>query len=83
MNVSRISLNKAVKEYFNVTATYMLKQRLLIEIKDYLIHSELTVAEIAYELNFSEPNHLMRFFKNQTGMTTTEFLADYQNGIHS
>jgi len=51
--------------------------------KDYLIHSELTVAEIAYELNFSEPNHLMRFFKNQTGMTTTEFLADYQNGIHS
>lgn len=83
LNVSRISLNKAVKEYFNLTATYMLKQRLLIEIKDYLIHSELTVAEIAYELNFSEPNHLMRFFKNQTGMTTTEFLSDYQNGIHS
>lgn len=37
---------------------------LLIEIKDYLIHSEMTVAEIAYMLNFSESNHLMCFFKN-------------------
>ncbi|WP_430611674.1 helix-turn-helix domain-containing protein [Flavobacterium sp. JP2137] len=78
---SRISLNKAVKEQFNVTATDLLKQRLLIEIKDYLVHTELTVAEIAYQLHFSEPNHLMRFFKTQTEMTTGEFLADYQNGI--
>jgi AraC family transcriptional activator of pobA len=44
------------------------------------LHSKLTVSEIAFELNFSEPNHLMRFFKSQTGMTTTEFLSD--NGHH-
>ncbi|PKB18845.1 AraC family transcriptional regulator [Flavobacterium sp. 5] len=80
LNVSRITLNKAVKTHFNVTATHLLKQRLLFEIKNYLIHSELTVAEIAHELNFSEPNHLMRFFKKQTGITTSEFLFDYQNG---
>jgi len=83
LGISRISLNKFIKEQFNVTATHLLKQRLLIEIKDYLIHSEMTVAEIAYTLNFSEPNHLMRFFKNQTGRTTTEFLVDYQNGVSS
>lgn len=80
MGISRITLNKAVKEQFNLTATDLLKQRLLIEIKDYLIHSEMTISEIAYKLHISEPNHLMRFFKKQTGMTTTEFLADYQNG---
>ncbi|WP_413998577.1 AraC family transcriptional regulator [Flavobacterium sp. W1B] len=80
LNVSRITLNKAVKTHFNVTATHLLKQRLLFEIKNYLIHSEITVSEIASELNFSEPNHLMRFFKNQTGVTTSEFLLDYQNG---
>ncbi|TDE00547.1 helix-turn-helix domain-containing protein [Flavobacterium sandaracinum] len=81
LGISRISLNKVVKEQFNVTATDLLKQRLLIEIKDYLVHTELTVAEIAYQLHFSEPNHLMRFFKTQTGMTTSEFLTDYQNGM--
>lgn len=80
LNISRISLNKAVKTQFNVTATYLLKQRLLFEIKNYLIYSGLTVAEIAHELHFSEPNHLMRFFKTQTGMTTSLFISDYQNG---
>ncbi|MEJ2881470.1 AraC family transcriptional regulator [Pedobacter sp. GR22-6] len=83
LNISRITLNKSVKDQFNVTATHLLKQRLLVEIKDYLIHFEMTVSEIAYKLNISEPNHLMRFFKKQTGMTTTEFLLDYQNGIIS
>lgn len=82
LKVNRIALNKAVKEQFNVTASHLLKQRLLVEIKDYLIHSKLTVAEIAFKLNFSEPNHLMRFFKNQTGITTTDFLNEYQNGIN-
>jgi AraC family transcriptional regulator, transcriptional activator of pobA len=81
LGISRISLNKAVKEQFNLTATDLLKQRLLVEIKDYLVHTELTAAEIAYQLHFSEPNHLLRFFKAQTGMTIGEFLADYQNGM--
>lgn len=80
LGISRITLNKAVQAQFNVTATHLLKQRLLFEIKNYLIHSGLTVAEIAHELHFSEPNHLMRFFKTQTGQTTTAFLTDYQNG---
>lgn len=80
LGVSRITLNKAVQAQFGVTAIHLLKQRLLFEIKSFLLHSQLTVAEIAHELNFSEPNHLMRFFKTQTGQTTTEFLAHYQNG---
>lgn len=83
LNISRITLNKAVKTQFNVTATNLLKQRLLFEIKNLLIHSNRTIQEIAYELNFSEPNHLMRFFKSQSGKTTTEFLDSYQNGIIS
>lgn len=76
LGISRVSLNTAVKQQFNVTATHLLKQRLLLEIKNYLIHSKLTVSEIAYKLHFSEPNHLMRFFKTQTGLTTSDFLSD-------
>jgi len=80
LGISRITLNKAVQAQFGITASHLLKQRLLFEIKDFLLHSQLTVGEIANELNFSEPNHLMRFFKTKTGQTTTEFLEDYQNG---
>ncbi|CAD0007208.1 MULTISPECIES: helix-turn-helix domain-containing protein [Flavobacterium] len=83
LNVSRITINTCVKKQFNVTATELLKQRLLFEIKNDLIHSGKTIAEIAYDLDFSEPVHLMRFFKTQTGITSGQFLSDYQNGIFS
>lgn len=76
LGISRITLNNAVKQQFNITATTLLKQRLILEIKNYLMHSNLTVSQIADELKFSEPNHLMRFFKTLTGYTTSEFLND-------
>ena len=34
------------------------------------------VKEIAFRLHFSEPNHLMRFFKQMTGQTISEFLTE-------
>ena len=83
LNVSRITVNSCVKKQFNVTATELLKQRLLFEIKNDLIHSGKTIAEIAYDLQFSEPGHMMRFFKTQTGITSGQFMLDYQNGIFS
>lgn len=83
LNISRITLNKAVKTQFNVKATNLLKQRLLFEIKNLLIYSNMTIHDIADELNFSEPNHLKRFFKSQTGKNITKFLDSYQNGIIS
>ena len=83
LNVSRITINTCVKKQFNITATELLKQRLLFEIKNDLIHSGNTIAEIAYDLHFSEPGHMMRFFKSQTGITSSQFLSDYQNGIFS
>ncbi|TWF35267.1 transcriptional regulator [Chitinophaga polysaccharea] len=81
MGISRISLNKAVQAQFNVTATQLMKHRLLAEVQNYLLHERLTVAEIADKLHFSEPHHLMRFFKSQTGLTTSEFMASYQNTV--
>lgn len=76
MGITRITLNKAVKQQFGVTATELLKKRLLAEIKHELTNTNDTISEIAYRLNFPEPNHLMRFFKQQTGMTTSRFLEE-------
>jgi len=80
LGISRITLNKAVKKKFNQTATQLLKNRLLIEIKNELLYSNKTISEIAFNIGYSEPNHLMRFFKKQTGFTASEFQSAYQNG---
>lgn len=74
MNISRISLNKAVMREFGLSSVHLLKQRLLQEVKNDLLFSGLSVKEIAYRLHFSEPNHLMRFFKQMTGQTISEFI---------
>lgn len=76
MGITRVTLNKAVKIQFGVTATEVLKKRLLIEIKQQLLNANKTVSEVAYKLHFPEPNHLTRFFKQQAGQTISEFLME-------
>lgn len=75
MNISRVTLNKAVMREFGLSAVHLLKQRLLQEVKSDLLFTGLSVKEIAYRLHFSESNHLMGFFKQMTGQTISEFLA--------
>lgn len=82
IGISRITLNKAVFNEFGVTARHLLKRRLLQEAKNDILFSGLTLKEIAVNLNFSATNHLMRFFKQQTGQTIGEFLNDVKtNGL--
>lgn len=81
LGISRISLNKGVKAAFNVTATQLIKRRLLSEIQSQLIYTDKTTSEIAYEYGFSEPNHLMRFFKTLTNETISEFLSNHPRNM--
>ncbi|MBD5353568.1 MAG: AraC family transcriptional regulator [Bacteroides sp.] len=82
LGISRIALNKTVDDTFGVTAVHLLKQRLLQEIKNDLIYTTKTPKAIASELGFSAPNHLMRFFKQQTGQTIGEYLGYIRNHGH-
>lgn len=80
LGVSRITLNKATKAQFNLTASELIKQRLLYEIKNLLTYSAQSITEIAHELGFSEPNHMSRFFKNREGISPSDYQRSFQNG---
>ncbi|MGL4518497.1 MAG: helix-turn-helix domain-containing protein [Phocaeicola sp.] len=80
LKISRITLNKAVEQQFGVTASHLLKQRLLQEVKNELLFSEQSIKEVSDAFGFPEATHLMRFFKRETGLTITEFITAYQNG---
>lgn len=82
LRVSRITLNNSVMAQFGVSTTHLLKQRLLEELKNELLFSDRNVSQLADEFHFSDPSHLMRFFKQQTGKTFTQYITDYQNGIY-
>ena len=78
LGISRISLNTCLKKQFGETTTNMIKERLIYEIKSELLYSTKSINEIAYELNFSEPNNLIRMFKTKTGTTPNAFRQTYQ-----
>lgn len=61
LKVSRITLNHSVMALYGVSATYLLKQRLLAEIKNELLFTSKSISEISYAFSFPEPPHLMRF----------------------
>lgn len=82
LHISRITLNHAVMAQFGVSANHLLKQRLVEALKNDLLFCNRTISQLADDFHFSDPSHLMRFFKQQTGKTCLQYQSDYQNGIY-
>ncbi|HKK77753.1 MAG TPA: AraC family transcriptional regulator [Saprospiraceae bacterium] len=78
LQTSRHQLNSVVKAHTGLTTREMINNRLLQEIKTELRYSDKTIAEIAYTLNFSEPNNLTRFFKKMEGVSPSVYRGNYQ-----
>lgn len=51
----------------------LIQERLLLEAKRYLAFSDLSIAEIGYELGFEDPNYFTRFFRLQEKMSPAQF----------
>lgn len=66
-------LNEHCKRVTGVTAGHLIRQRLLTEAKRQLMFTTLSVSEIAYDLNFSDPSYFSRFFRKYTGQTPQQF----------
>ena len=58
--------------YYGKSCSEIIKDRLTTEIKKALMFSDKTVSEIAYDLNFSEPGNMNRFFKKMVNITPLE-----------
>jgi AraC family transcriptional regulator, transcriptional activator of pobA len=75
--VSERKLNDAVKATTGKTASQLLHDRVLMEAKRLLALSEMSIAQIAYSLNFEDFAYFCRFFKKQSGSTPGEFRKQF------
>lgn len=66
-------LNALCKDLVGKSAGELIRDRILLEAKRLLINAELSIAEIAYRLNFTDNSYFTKFFKKQTGSTPEEF----------
>ncbi len=77
MQISRVHLNKTVKNSLGRTVSNIIKSRILYEAKRELLFSDKTTSEIAFELNFNDLSNFLRFFKKQSGISVKEFKDEF------
>jgi AraC-like DNA-binding protein len=73
LNITLKHLNRICNEILEKTATEVITDRVIIEIKRMLIDKQLSINEIAFILGYEDYSYFSRFFKKQTGMSPTEF----------
>lgn len=78
LGMSKRNLCSLVLKSTGRNATDWIEDYLVGEIKRLLAHTDMTVKSIAYELNFSSPSHLIKYFKKATGVTPREYRLNYQ-----
>ena len=61
-------LNSAVKEVTGKSTTTHIADRIIIEARALLQHTDWSIAEIAYALGFEYPTYFNNFFKKKTGL---------------
>lgn len=72
-------LNALTHDLLGKTAGDLIRDRVLLEAKRLLTNADMTVTEIAYELNFQDNSYFNRFFKKNVGMTPDEFRKTHLN----
>lgn len=70
---SEKSLNRACQTARQTNAKTLIVQRRILEAKRLLRHSELSIAEISEQLNFTDLTHFNKVFKKETGIAPAVF----------
>ncbi len=77
LHVTPNYLNGKVKEVTGKPASVHIQDKLMLEAKSFLLHTNLQVAEIAIKLGFESITYFNRFFKKNGQMTPSEFRKQF------
>ncbi len=66
-------LNALCNDVLGISAGEVIRNRIALEAKRLLINNEMSISEIAGQLNFADNSYFTKFFKKQVGQTPEEF----------
>lgn len=73
LKISPATLNRLCRSFSGDSAKAAIDQRVLLEAKRHLVHSNAPSSQLAEQLGFSEPTNFLKFFKRHTGKTPEQF----------
>lgn len=72
-------LNAVCKDLLGQQSGELIRNRIILEIKRLLTNPQLSITEIASDLNFSDNSYFTKFFKKTGGITPEEFRKNILN----
>ncbi|MBT1686857.1 AraC family transcriptional regulator [Dawidia soli] len=77
IGLSPQNLNAICRKVSGKSASELITEQVILEAKRFLIHSDKTISEIAFALNFTDPSHFIKYFKKTVGKTPQAFRSRY------
>lgn len=78
MGFSTKKLNTIVKYVANKPVKAFIDDVVIIKIKRYLLHTNLSVKEVAFKIGFKDPTNLFKYFKKHTKFTPEAYKKRYK-----
>lgn len=73
MHVPQKRLSRATAHVLGKSPKEIIRERMLLEIKRLLVHTNKSIKEIGFDLGFNEPTNFIKYFRQQSGQTPSEF----------
>ncbi|MDX1903489.1 MAG: helix-turn-helix transcriptional regulator [Thermonemataceae bacterium] len=75
--ISEKRLGQATSKILGKSPKEIINDRILLEAKRLLVHTNLSIKEIGQDLGFEDPAYFVRYFKKNTEITPVEFRETY------
>jgi AraC family transcriptional regulator, transcriptional activator of pobA len=82
LHISAGHLSEMVKIQSGKPAIKHIHERLALEARRLLFHTNNSLKDIAFDLGFSDASYFNRFFKRETGVTPAEYRTDIRKMYH-
>lgn len=66
-------LTQTVSRLTGKTSSQIIRAKQIIEIKRLMVHTNLSITEIATKMNFQDQSYFAKFFKRETGLSPLQF----------
>ncbi|TRX48608.1 helix-turn-helix domain-containing protein [Fulvivirga sp. M361] len=79
MSLSLKHLNSLCKKGLNKTVGQLIQERIVLESKRLLLHSDQSISEISYNLGYNDNSYFARFFRNKMNLSPDEYRKTFPN----
>jgi AraC family transcriptional regulator, transcriptional activator of pobA len=73
IHVSEKRLSRATSQVLGKSPKEVINDRVVLEVKRLLVHTNQPIKEIGFSLGFNEPTNFIKYFRQRTGQTPSEF----------